>query len=185
MELQNHFLIAMPHLEDEYFNRSVVYICEHNEQGAMGLVLTRPTDLSIAELCAKMNFMMADNRRYPNELVLAGGPTNLERGFILHTAAPRPFQHSYKVTDNLYLTTSADVIDSFGTPLAPHKYLVALGCASWSPEQLEQEIANNDWLIAPANERILFDVPCEERWLEANLLLGIHNHNFAYQAGHC
>ncbi|MCW9699902.1 MULTISPECIES: YqgE/AlgH family protein [unclassified Avibacterium] len=185
MQLQNHFLIAMPHLEDDHFYRSVVYLCEHNEQGAMGLVLTQPTDLSIAELCIKMNFMMADNRKYPDDLVLAGGPTNLERGFILHTESAKPFMNSHKVADNLWLTTSADVIDTLGTPQAPEKCLVALGCASWSPDQLEREIANNDWLVVPANEHILFDVPYLERWLAANQLLGIQQHNFAYQAGHC
>ncbi|PJG82388.1 YqgE/AlgH family protein [Caviibacterium pharyngocola] len=185
MELQNHFLIAMPHLEDDHFYRSVVYICEHNEQGAMGLVLTQPTDLSIAELCAKMNYMMQDNHHYPDQVVLAGGPVNLERGFILHTQTKNAFMHSYKVADNLYLTTSADVVDTFGTPEEPEKYLVTLGCASWSPEQLEKEIANNDWLIIPASERLMFDVPCEDRWLEANLSLGIGIDNFTYQAGHC
>ena len=89
MELQDHFLIAMPQLEDSYFQRTVIYICEHNDQGTMGLVLNQPTDLSIAELMAKMNFMMAGGRDYPNQLVLAGGPVNLERGFILHRKAPK------------------------------------------------------------------------------------------------
>ncbi|HBO38676.1 MAG TPA: YqgE/AlgH family protein [Pasteurellaceae bacterium] len=185
MELQDHFLIAMPQLEDSYFQRSVIYICEHNEQGTMGLVLNQPTDLSIAELMAKMNFMMASNHIYPDELVLAGGPVNMERGFILHTITGQSFQHSYKVNDNLQLTTSADIIETFGTPLAPEKYLVTLGCASWSPNQLENEIADNSWLVVPANEHILFDLPYQNRWLAANQLLGIQNHNFAYQAGHC
>lgn len=83
------------------------------------------------------------------------------------------------------MTTSADIIDTFGTAQAPEKYLVALGCASWTVNQLESEIASNDWLVVPANNRILFDVPYEDRWLEANLLLGIQHHNFAHQAGHC
>lgn len=185
MELQDHFLIAMPQLEDSYFQRTVIYICEHNEQGTMGLVLNQPTDLSIAELMAKMNFMMAGERDYPNQLVLAGGPVNLERGFILHTEGAQTFQHSYKVTDNLRLTTSADIIETFGTMSAPEKYLVALGCASWKPGQLEEEIADNAWLVVPANEHILFEVPYSERWLAASQLLGIQQHNFAYQAGHC
>ncbi|MEE6075480.1 YqgE/AlgH family protein [Avibacterium paragallinarum] len=184
MQLQNHFLIAMPHLEDDHFYRSVVYICEHSEQGAMGLVLTQPTDLSIAELSLKMNFMMADNRRYPNQLVLAGGPTHLERGFILHTDDQDRFMNSTKVADNLWLTVSPDVIETFGTPIQPEKYLVALGCASWSAKQLETEIAYNDWLVVPANEHILFDVPPLERWAAANQLLGIEQHNFIYQVGH-
>ncbi|MFD0966740.1 YqgE/AlgH family protein [Seminibacterium arietis] len=185
MELRDHFLIAMPHLNDGYFSRSVVYICEHNAQGAMGLVLTKTTDLSIAELCIKMNFMMANKRCYSNDLILAGGPVNLERGFILHTATVQSFENSYKVTDDVYLTTSADVIESFGTCDSPQKYLVALGCASWSADQLEKEIANNDWLVVPANERILFDVAPDERYLEASMLLGIKHYNFTYQAGHC
>lgn len=185
MELQDHFLIAMPQLEDSYFQRSVIYICEHNEQGTMGLVLNQPTDLSIAELMAKMNFMMAGNYNYPDELVLAGGPVNMERGFILHTVTGKSFQHSYKVNDKLQLTTSADIIETFGTPLAPEKYLVTLGCASWGPNQLENEIADNSWLVVPANEHILFDLPYQNRWLAANQLLGIQNHNLAYQAGHC
>lgn len=99
MELQDHFLIAMPQMEDDYFAHSVVYICEHNDQGTMGLVLNQPTDLSIAELCAKMNFMMKTDRTYGNDLVLAGGPVNIERGFILHTKTAQTFKHSYKVTD--------------------------------------------------------------------------------------
>ena len=185
MELQNHFLIAMPHLNDEYFHRAVVYVCEHNEQGSMGLVITHPTDLSIAELCAKMNFLMADHRRYPDELVLSGGLVNLERGFILHTPTKQDFQHSYKISDQLTLTTSADVLQTFGTSAQPEQYLVTLGCASWSPNQLENEIANNDWLVVPANEQILFHTPYENRWLEAQLLLGIQHHHLAYQAGHC
>ena len=168
MDLQDHLLIAMPNLDDSYFYRSVIYICEHNEKGSMGLVLNQPTDLSIAELGAKMNFMMV----------------NVDRGFILHTNTHEPFDHSYRVTDNLMLTTSADVVDTFGTLLEPEKYLVALGCASWEPHQLEREIMNNSWLVVPATEQILFDLPYEERWLAANQLLGIDSHNFAGQVGH-
>ncbi|TDQ57621.1 putative transcriptional regulator [Mesocricetibacter intestinalis] len=185
MELQDHFLIAMPNLDDSYFQRSIIYICEHNEQGSMGLMLNQPTDLSITELAAKLNFMMSDGRTYPEGYVLAGGPVNTERGFILHTATAQPFQNSYKVTDNLNLTTSADVIETFGTPDSPQKYLVALGCASWKPDQLEEEIADNAWLVVPASERILFDVPCEQRWLEAQQLLGFQYHNLADKAGYC
>ncbi|NBI42882.1 YqgE/AlgH family protein [[Haemophilus] felis] len=185
MQLQDHFLIAMPHMEDETFAQTVIYLCEHNESGSMGLVLNQPTDLSIAELCSKMNFMMKSNRSFGNDLVLAGGPVHTDRGFILHTSTDQVFKHSYKITDNITLTTSADIIDTLGSCDAPEKYLVALGCASWAPTQLEQEILNNDWLVVPANNHILFDVPYAERWLEANLLLGIQHHNFSGYAGHC
>ena len=153
MELQGKFLIAMPHLDD-YFNRTVVFMCEHNEQGSMGLVINQPTDLSIAELYLKLNFMMKNDRTFGNEMVVAGGPIHSERGFILHK-------------------------------FAPEKYLVALGCASWSAGQLEKEIIDNAWLVAPASEQILFDTPYEERYIVANQSLGIHPHNFVMaQVGH-
>lgn len=183
MQLQDHFLIAMPNLNDDYFEQSVVYICEHNDKGAMGISLCQPTDLSIAELVSKVNFMMKTDRTFGDDYVLAGGPVNIERGFILHTKTAVEFQHSYKVSDRLWLTTSVDVIETFGTVDAPEKYLVSLGCASWAENQLEQEIANNDWLVVPANEHILFDEPCNTRWEAANRLLGIQSYNFASKAG--
>lgn len=185
MQLQDHFLIAMPDMEDDYFENTVIYICEHNQNGSMGLILNQPTDLSIAELCSKMNFMMKSDRTYGDGLVLAGGPLHTDRGFILHTNTEQTFQHSYKITDQLSLTTSADIIDTLGTAQAPEKYLVALGCANWHENQLEQEILRNDWLVVPSNNQILFDVPYEDRLWAANLLLGIQAHNFAYRAGHC
>ncbi|MDG6895000.1 YqgE/AlgH family protein [Volucribacter amazonae] len=184
MKLDDHFLIAMPQLNDEYFYRAVIYMCEHNKQGSMGLVLTQPTDLSIAELVAKMNFMMANDRQFSQDMVLAGGPVNIEHGFILHTKTEQAFQHSYKITDRLQLTTSGDIIDTFGTARQPEKYLVALGCASWSPNQLENEIADDAWLVVPANEHILFDVPYDRRWLAAMQILGIQQESLSYQAGH-
>ena len=185
MELQDHLLIAMPMLNDGYFNHTVIYLCEHNEKGSMGLVINQPTDLCLAELGAKMNFMMKTNRTYNNDrLVLAGGPVNVDRGFILHSTMPNNFQHSYKVSDTLTLTTSADVVDTFGTVFEPEKYLIALGCASWEANQLEREIADNCWLVVPATDNILFDLPYEQRWGAANQLLGINVHNFANQVGH-
>lgn len=184
MDLQGQFLIAMPHLDD-YFNRTVVFMCEHNEQGSMGLVINQPTDLSIAELYSKLNFMMKNDRTFGDAMVVAGGPVHSERGFILHKNTLNNFQHTYKITDNLSMTTSADIVDTFGSDLAPEKYLVTLGCSSWGAGQLEKEIADNAWLIVPASEQILFDMPYEDRYAAANQLLGIHPHNFAMaQVGH-
>ena len=173
MDLQGQFLIAMPQLED-YFQNTVVYMCEHNEQGSMGLVINQPTDLSIAELYSKMNFMMKNDRTFSNELVLAGGPVHSERGFILHKKTTKEFEHSYKITDEMFLTTSADIVETFGSEDAPEKYLVALGCASWTAGQLEQEIADNAWLVAPASDTILFETIYEDRYPAANQLLGIN-----------
>lgn len=184
MDLQGQFLIAMPHLDD-YFHRTVVFVCEHNDQGSMGVVINQPTDLSIAELYSKLNFMMKNDRIFGDEMVVAGGPVHTERGFIIHKKTANDFQHSYKITDKISLTTSADVVDTFGSIQAPEKYLVALGCSSWSAGQLEQEIADNAWLVVPADETILFDTPYEDRYLAASQLLGINVHNFATaQVGH-
>jgi len=185
MDLQNQLLIAMPNLDDDYFFRTVIYICEHSDKGSMGLVVNQPTDLTITELVAKLNFMMTSDRTFPDEYVLAGGPVNVERGFILHSPTAQTFQHSYKISEQLLLTTSADIIETFGTSLAPAQYLVTLGCASWVPNQLEQEIADNAWLVMPASEKLLFDVPYTERWLEAQKSLGFDSYNLASQAGYC
>ena len=184
MELQGKFLIAMPHLDD-YFNRTVVFMCEHNEQGSMGLVINQPTDLSIAELYSKLNFMMKNDRTFGNEMVVAGGPVHTERGIILHKNTLNAFQHTYKVTEELSITTSADVVETLGSTFAPEKYLVALGCSSWEAGQLEKEIRDNAWLVVSSNDQILFDMPYEDRYAAANQLLGIHPYNFALaQVGH-
>ncbi|PVX39190.1 putative transcriptional regulator [Pasteurella langaaensis DSM 22999] len=126
MNLQNQLLIAMPNLNDDYFFRTVIYICEHNDKGSMGLVINQPTDLTLTELVAKLHFMMISDRTFPNEYVLAGGPVSIARGFILHRPTAQTFQQSYKISDQLQLTTSADIIETFGTAQAPEKYLVAL-----------------------------------------------------------
>lgn len=170
--LQDHFLIATPDMDDAYFNRSVIYICEHNEQGAMGLMINTPTDLSVLELLAKMDFMMANQRQYDkDQMVLSGGPISQDRGFILHTRTEQSFLHSYPISDRIVLTTSGDILDSFGTPASPEKFLVCLGCATWRADQLENEIARNHWLVSPSNEKTMFQTGYLDRWLEANEML--------------
>ena len=184
MDLQGKLLIAIPQLED-YFHHTIVYVCEHSAQGSMGIVLNQPTDLSIAELYSKLHFMSLNNRTFSDRLVLAGGPTNTDRGFILHHPTTQDFEHSYKINDEITLTTSADIVATFGSPAAPSKYLVALGCAGWESGQLEREIAENAWLVTEANDQILFDLPYENRYAAASQLLSIDPLNFAAdQAGH-
>jgi putative transcriptional regulator len=172
--LQDKFLIATPDMDDDYFDRSVIYICEHNDTGAMGLMISAPTDLSVMELLAKMDFMMAGERDYSkDQMVLSGGPMNQDRGFILHTTTPQTFIHSYPVSESFTLTTSGDILDTFGTEQSPEKFIVCLGCCTWRADQLEQEIAQNMWLVAPSDEKILFETGYLDRWSEANELLGI------------
>ncbi|VEJ09303.1 Uncharacterized ACR, COG1678 [Actinobacillus delphinicola] len=185
MQLKNHFLIAMPQLDDPLFKQSVIYMCEHNEQGSMGIIINKPSDISVAEVCSKVNFMMAEPRFFIKQSVLAGGPTHLENGFILHKKTQGSFNHSYTIDDNLILSTSIDVLEAVGTEKAPQKYLIALGCASWAPKQLEKEIADNDWLVAKASDEILFDVPYTERWSKAAESLGIKMENLVQYKGAC
>lgn len=174
MNLQGQFLIATPEINDDYFDRSVIYICEHTEQGAMGLMINSPTDLSVMELLAKMDFLMANQRSYDkDQLVLSGGPVSQERGFILHTPTTQPFLHSYPIDEGITLTTSGDILDSFGRIDAPEKFIVCLGCCTWKADQLEQEIARNYWLVSPSNNKTLFETGYLDRWSEANELLGI------------
>ncbi|QIW16606.1 hypothetical protein A4G20_09815 [Pasteurellaceae bacterium RH1A] len=172
--LQGQFLIATPDMDDDYFDRSVIYVCEHNDNGAMGLMITAPTDLSVLELLARMDFMMANQRDYSkDQIVLSGGPVSQDRGFILHTKTGQDFLHSYPIADDVMLTTSGDILDTFGRETAPEKFLVCLGCSTWKPGQLEYEIAKNYWLVSPANHKTLFDTGYLDRWVEANELFGI------------
>lgn len=172
--LQGKFLIATPEMDDDYFDRTVIYICEHNENGAMGLVINMPTDLSVLELLTRMDFQMANQRDYKkDQMVLSGGPVSQDRGFILHIKTDQAFLNSYKVTERIMLTTSGDVLDTLGKGNAPEKFIVCLGCVTWKAEQLEHEIARNYWLVSEANEKTLFETGYLERWMEANELLGI------------
>lgn len=174
MTLQGQLLIATQDMDDEYFDRSVIYICDHNEQGAMGLMINSPTDLSVMELLAKMDFLMANERSYTkDQLVLSGGPVAQERGFILHTPTKQPMLHSYPVSDEIILTTSGDILDTFGREDSPEHFAVCLGCCTWKSGQLEQEIAKNIWLTAPANQQILFETGYLDRWAESHDLIGL------------
>ncbi|AKO45877.1 YqgE/AlgH family protein [[Haemophilus] ducreyi] len=172
--LQGKFIIATPEMDDEYFDRTVIYICEHNDNGTIGVIINTPTDLSVLELLTRMDFQMAKPRIYTqDQMVLNGGPVNQDRGFIVHSKTAHEFTHSYKVTDDITLTTSGDVLDSFGTQTAPEKFIVCLGCSTWKPHQLEQEIAQNYWLLSEANNQTLFETGYLDRWVEANEMLGI------------
>lgn len=180
--LQNHFLIAMPTMEDGFFSRSVIYLCEHNAKGAMGLTLTVPLDMDLYELLTKMELtdVSPELRELP---VLAGGPVNTDRGFVLHS--PKPGLHSsLQLTDELMITTSLDVLHTLGTEQAPERFIITLGYAGWEAGQLEQELLDNSWLTLPATPELIFNVPWSERWLAATQAMGLDIWRVAPQAGH-
>ncbi|MGG7448416.1 YqgE/AlgH family protein [Kosakonia oryzendophytica] len=186
MNLQHHFLIAMPALQDPLFRRSVVYICEYNDEGAMGLVINKPLEnLKVDGVLEKLKIQpeSRDPSIRLDKPVLLGGPLAEDRGFILHTP-PASFSSSIRVSDNTVVTTSRDVLETLGTAEQPSEVLVALGYASWEKGQLEQEILDNAWLTAPADLNILFKTPIADRWREAAKLIGIDISTMPGVAGH-
>ncbi|WP_058911032.1 YqgE/AlgH family protein [Entomohabitans teleogrylli] len=186
MNLQHHFLIAMPGLQDPLFRRSVVYICEYNDDGAMGLIVNKPLDnLRVSEVLEKLQIAPEDRNPQVSldKPVFIGGPLAEDRGFILHSP-PDMFSSSIRICDETVITTSRDVLETLGTDRQPKNVLVALGYSSWEKGQLEQEILENAWLTAPADPAILFKTPASERWRAAAQLIGINIHNMPHDAGH-
>ncbi|WP_092876159.1 YqgE/AlgH family protein [Izhakiella capsodis] len=186
MNLQHHFLIAMPALQDPMFKRSVVYICEHNDDGAMGLIVNKPMDnLTIEKMLKKLKITPEprDETISLDKPVFVGGPLAEDRGFILHSAQGA-FASSIRVSDNTMITSSRDVLETLGTPRHPNQVLVTLGYCAWEKDQLEGELLENAWLTTPANSQILFQTPIAERWREAARSIGVDIHNINSEAGH-
>lgn len=180
--LHNHFLIAMPALADPNFAHTVTYMCEHNEEGALGIIINRPLELTLGEVLSHMQ-IEASASVDTTVPVFFGGPVQPERGFILHSP-PGEWSSSLSITDDIALTTSRDVITAIAHGEGPKRFLLALGYAGWGAGQLEQEMADNAWLSGPADPRLLFEAPVEERWEAAAALLGIDLHLLSSEAGH-
>ena len=191
INLTHHFLIAMPGLEDETFAKSVVYLCEHSERGALGLVINKPSDINLQSLLQKVDL---DLRRQDltDTPVFQGGPVQTERGFVLHDAmqadSEKPEDSGYSSTlsipGGLEMTTSKDVHEALSTGAGPRRVLVTLGYASWGEGQLESELAENTWLTVGADPSVIFDTPIGQRWDRALGLLGLQAWMLSPDAGH-
>ena len=191
INLTHHFLIAMPGLEDETFAKSVVYLCEHSERGALGLVINKPSDINLQSLLQKVDL---DLRRQDltDTPVFQGGPVQTERGFVLHDAmqadSEKPEDSGYSSTlsipGGLEMTTSKDVLEALTTGAGPRRVLVTLGYASWGEGQLESELAENTWLTVGADPSVIFDTPIGQRWDRALGLLGLQAWMLSPDAGH-
>ena len=180
--LRNHFLLAMPSLDEGIFSHSITYICEHGESGAMGIVINQPLELTVAEIFDHLQIKaLKDFDEVP---VMAGGPVQIDHGFVLHRAMKAEWEASIKVTDEITLTTSRDVLRAIANGSGPEEHLIALGYAGWSSGQLEQELAQNSWLTLPADNDIIFNTPCEQRMSAAAAQLGIDMNLISGQAGH-
>jgi putative transcriptional regulator len=182
MNLTNHFLIAMPAMTDPFFAKSLTYVCEHNDEGAMGIVVNRPISLNLSELFAQIN-MPLTQPELEDMPVHFGGPVQTDRGFVLHNAGGQ-WQSTLQVNDKIELTTSKDILQAVGAGTGPRNLLVTLGYAGWSEGQLEQELAANAWLSVLATEHILFDLPAEEKLAAAMALLGVDYASLSEEAGH-
>ncbi len=182
LDLTNHLLIAMPGMGDPNFTHSVTYICEHNEEGAMGITINRPLDVNLGDILDHMEISCtAESVR--DRPVFMGGPVNIERGFVLHTPAGG-WESTLKITDDIGLTTSKDILQALAEGAGPTRALIALGYAGWGEGQLETELAENAWLSAEATPEILFDLPIEERWNAAARILGIDMNLLSGEMGH-
>jgi len=180
--LTNHFLIAMPSLEDGNFSRSVTYICEHDENGALGITINRPSEVSLSEILSQLQ-ISSSAEEIKNQTILCGGPVQIDRGFILHSPHGE-WDSSLHVTDTIAVTTSQDIMQAIASNKGPDKSLIALGYAGWGPGQLEYEISVNSWLSCPASEDIIFNTAIEKRWRAAAMLLGIDLQLLSNQSGH-
>jgi putative transcriptional regulator len=186
LQLADHFLIAMPSMLDPIFGGTVVYICEHNENGALGVIINKPTDMTMEVLFERLELKLeidASELGAGDLPVLFGGPVQVERGFVLH-APHETYSSTMKVTDDVVLTTSKDVLEAVAAGRGPRRVLVTLGCAGWSAGQLEEEITRNGWLTVKADPAILFDLPVQDPFVAALKLLGVEPWMLTGQAGH-
>ena len=182
LNLTNHLLIAMPSMEDPNFAKTVTLICEHNDEGAMGIVINRKTDIALDEVYEQMEIESSTEAK-KDQMVHIGGPVQEQRGFILHDGG-NAYDSTMKITDDLFITTSRDILEEMAQGKGPEHSLIALGYAGWSPGQLEDEVLNNAWLTSPANNDILFEMPNDRRWEAAAKMVGVDIHQISGQAGH-
>jgi putative transcriptional regulator len=182
VNLTQHFLIAMPAMADPNFAHTLTYVCEHNKDGALGIVVNRPTEMTLSSLFDQIEIPLAnaDMRKAP---VHFGGPVQIDRGFVLHRPLGN-WQSTLAITDDLGLTTSKDVLEAMARGEGPRDVLVSLGYAGWSAGQLEQEISQNAWLTVPADPDLMFELPADRRLTAAMKLLGIDFSRLSDDVGH-
>jgi putative transcriptional regulator len=180
--LTNQLLIAMPGMTDPNFAQTVTLVCEHNAQGALGIVINRPLPLTFGDVFRQLH-LDATRSRVTADPVLQGGPVQTDRGFVLHTPG-EPWDSTLPVSDWLQLTTSRDILDALARGEGPEAVLMALGYAGWDAGQLEAEVAQNAWLTVPAHQRLVFGTALDDRWEAACQLLGVNLLHLSSDAGH-
>ena len=180
--LANQFLVALPALADPHFARTVALVCQHDEEGAMGVVVNRASEYTLGEVFRQMGIESGDEALCASR-VLAGGPVHPERGFVLHDGDGR-WDSSLAVTEGLYVTTSRDVLEAMARGEGPARAVVALGCAGWGAGQLEHELGEDSWLTVPVDDEVLFTLPLDARWQAAAGRIGVDLLQVTGYSGH-
>jgi putative transcriptional regulator len=191
INLTNHFLIAMPGLEDSLFGKSVVYVCEHTAHGALGLVINKPSDMNLTALFEKVELGLK-RVDLTDKPVFHGGPVQTERGFVLHepiyiganNQSEALYASTMSIPGGLEMTTSKDVLEALASGNGPKRVLITLGYAAWGEGQLESELGENSWLTVDATREVIFDTPVAERYERALGLLGLQSWMISNQVGH-
>ena len=180
--LQNNLLIAMPGMNDSYFDHTVTLVCQHDEQGAFGVTINRPLELTVGELLSQLEIDV-DEPTISGQFALSGGPVQSEQGFVLHSSN-REWESTLIISDNIGITSSKDILIDLAKGEGPDQFLLILGCSGWHPGQLEEEMLANTWLTCPADQNILFNMPYPHRWRGAASTLGIDVNLLTADAGH-
>ncbi|MCS2607704.1 YqgE/AlgH family protein [Halomonas dongshanensis] len=181
--LRHHFLMAMPHLEDANFAGSLVYLCDHDHNGCMGVIANRPLDITLDALFDQLE-LGGEQSIHRNAPVYFGGPTHKDRGFILHVGNSQAWDSSIQVTDDIALTTSLDILQALAEGKGPERFIVCLGCAGWEVGQLEEELKENAWLTVEGDANVIFETPPAERLSAAAGLLGVDLNLMTRDIGH-
>ena len=182
LSLSNQFLIAMPTLADPNFFHSVTYLCEHTPEGALGIVINHPANISLQDILEHMD-IEGTAAALTNQAVYVGGPIHRDRGFVIHQPHGA-WSSSLRMPGDIGITTSRDILAAMAQGAGPRTSLIALGYAGWGPGQLEQEMAQNAWLNVPMNASVLFEVPTEQRWAVAAALGGVDLSRLSHEVGH-
>lgn len=173
-----HFLIATPSLTDDTFSQSVIFLCEHSADGAMGIIINKSLNINLDGVLEHLS-LDVDNTKIENDIVYMGGPVGQEHGFVIHS----PY-HDDEQEEDLIISASKEILVDIAENKGPDSYLVALGYTGWSAGQLEKEISQNDWLLTPYNKHIIFDTPIDQRWKKSIELLGFSANQLTSQTGH-
>jgi len=180
--LTNQLLVAMPGLDDPHFSQTVTLVCEHSSRGALGIVLNKPLSMRLSEVLAQMK-LASESEAVGEQTVLRGGPVHQDRGFVLHRPGGS-WESTHRISDNIQVTTSRDVLAAMAKGEGPEDAFIALGYAQWEEGQLERELRENVWLTLPATDAVLFDLPYEDRWAAAWRSLGVDVNTVSPRAGH-